>query len=38
METTTLSFANMHNHGALYSNLLRARRESFIDRNSWDLP
>ncbi len=38
METTTLSFANMHNHGALYSNLLRARRESFIDRNAWDLP
>ena len=38
METTTLSFATMHNHGALFPNLLRARRESFIDRNDWDLP
>lgn len=38
METTTLSFANMHNYGALFSDLLRARRQSFIERNSWDLP
>jgi len=38
METTTLSFENMHVHGELFANLLRARRESFIVRNNWDLP
>lgn len=38
MHSTTLSFANMHNHGELFVNLLRARRESFIVRNQWDLP
>ncbi len=38
MQTTTLSFANMHNHGALFPDLLRARRETFIVRNEWDLP
>jgi acyl homoserine lactone synthase len=34
----TISFANMHNHGELLANILRARRESFIIRNQWDLP
>ncbi|GGO35421.1 N-acyl-L-homoserine lactone synthetase [Gemmobacter aquaticus] len=38
MQTTTLSFANMHNHGELMANLFRARRDSFILRNQWDLP
>lgn len=38
MQTTTLSFANMHNHGELFANLLRARRQSFIVQNKWDLP
>ncbi len=38
MHSTTLSFANMHNHGELFANILRARRESFIVRNRWDLP
>ncbi|MEM7295536.1 MAG: acyl-homoserine-lactone synthase [Pseudomonadota bacterium] len=38
METTTLSFANLHNHGELFANLLRARRQSFIVQNKWDLP
>lgn len=38
MQSTTLSFANMHNHGELFANILRARRESFIIRNHWDLP
>jgi len=38
MQTTTLSFDNMHQHGALFANLLRARKESFITRNNWDLP
>ena len=38
MQATTLSFANMHNHGELFANILRARRESFIVRNRWELP
>lgn len=38
MQTTTLSFANMHNHGELFANLFRARRQSFIVQKNWDLP
>lgn len=38
MLTTTLSFQNMHQHGDLFVNLLRARRKSFIVRNNWRLP
>lgn len=38
MQATTLSFANIHNHGELFANVLRARRESFIVKNRWDLP
>lgn len=38
MLTTTLSFANLHNHGELFSNMLRARRELFIVHNKWNLP
>jgi len=38
MKTTTLSFENMHVHGELFANLLRARKQSFIVRNNWDLP
>lgn len=38
MQSTTLSFANMHNHGELFANILRARRQSFIVQNKWDLP
>ncbi len=38
MQTTTLSFANIHNHGELFANMLRARRELFIVQNKWDLP
>lgn len=38
MQVTTLSFANMHEHGALFPNLLRARHASFIVRNNWPLP
>ena len=38
MESATLSFANLHNHGELFANILRARRESFIVRNRWNLP
>lgn len=38
MRATTLSFANLHNHGELFANILRARRDSFIVRRNWDLP
>lgn len=38
MEVTTLSFANMHNHGELLANVLRARHETFIRMHKWDLP
>lgn len=38
MQSTTLSFANMHNHGELFANILRARRQSFIVQNKWNLP
>lgn len=38
MQSTTLSFNNIHNHGNLFTNLLRARRESFIVERRWDLP
>lgn len=38
MQTTTLSFSNMHNHGELFAKLLRARRQSFIIQKNWDLP
>lgn len=38
MITTTLSFANLHNHGELFANMLRARRELFIVHNKWNLP
>ena len=36
--TTTLSFANLHSHGELFANMLRARHELFIQHNKWDLP
>ena len=38
MQTTTLSFSNLHVHGELFANLFRARRESFIVQKNWDLP
>lgn len=38
MQTTTLSFENIHNHGELFANLFRARRQSFIVQNKWALP
>jgi len=38
MQTTTLSFENIHNYGELFANMLRARRELFIVQNKWDLP
>ena len=38
MQTTTLSFQNMHVHGVLFTDILRARRETFIVHRNWDLP
>ncbi len=38
MQTTTLSFENIHNYGELFANMFRARRELFIVQNKWDLP
>ena len=38
MQVTTLSFDNMHKHGDLFANMLRARHKTFIERNQWDLP
>lgn len=38
MQTTTLSFSNLHNHGDLFANMLRARHETFIQNAQWDLP
>ena len=38
MQTTTLSFQNMHTHGVLFTNVLKARRQSFIVQRKWDLP
>ncbi|GIT90305.1 N-acyl-L-homoserine lactone synthetase [Jannaschia pagri] len=38
MQTTTLSFTNIHDHGSLFSDLLRARHRTFIEQAQWDLP
>lgn len=38
MLTTTLSFENMHQHGELMVNLLKARKRSFDERTNWDMP
>ncbi|MEO9827144.1 MAG: acyl-homoserine-lactone synthase [Paracoccaceae bacterium] len=38
MQVTTLSFENIHNHGELFANMLRARHKTFIQRNQWELP
>ncbi|MBF9051672.1 N-acyl-L-homoserine lactone synthetase [Roseobacter sp. HKCCD9010] len=38
MQSTTLSFDNIHNHGDLFTNMLRARHNKFIEHMHWDLP
>lgn len=38
MEVTTLSYTNLHNHGRLFANMFRARHQTFIVQNKWDLP
>ncbi len=45
MQVTTLSFDNMHNHGELFANMLRARHKTFIEhatgicpkRTAWNM-
>ncbi|MEQ6249968.1 acyl-homoserine-lactone synthase [Sulfitobacter sp. HNIBRBA3233] len=38
IRVTTLDFTTIHQHGELFVNYLRARRETFIDHKGWDLP
>lgn len=38
MISTTLSFENLHAHGELFANVFRARRQSFIVQQNWNLP
>lgn len=38
IRASTLSFSNLHHHGELMIDYLRARRETFIDAKGWDLP
>ena len=38
MHSTTLSFANLHNHGALFENVIRARRESSFAQDHISIP
>ena len=38
MNSTAISFANIHNHGELFANVLRVRRESVTQENRWEIP
>ncbi len=38
MLSTTLSFANLHAHGKLFAEILRARSDAASDPYSWDMP
>lgn len=38
MNSTTLSFDNMHTHGDLFTTLLRTRKHSLFIENDWDMP
>ena len=38
MQVTTLSIQNLHAHGPLFADLLRARHRTFIEQAKWDLP
>ena len=38
LRASSLSFSNLHHHGGLMIDYLRARRETFIDTKGWDLP
>jgi len=38
VRVSTLSIGNLHNHGELFVNFLRARKKVFISQAGWDLP
>lgn len=38
LNTTILSYSNLHNHGELFANMFRERRQSFIVQKKWNLP
>ncbi len=38
VRVTTLSISNIHNHGELFANFLRARKKVFIGQRGWSLP
>lgn len=38
VRATVMSFLNIHDHGDLLVNFLRARKRTFIDRLHWNLP
>lgn len=38
MQATTLTFANLHNHGQLFANIIHARRDLANSKNKWDMP
>lgn len=38
MVATTLSYENLHEYGELFANIFRARRQSFIVQQNWNLP
>ncbi|EEB83951.1 acyl-homoserine-lactone synthase [Roseobacter sp. GAI101] len=37
LHVSTLSISNLHNHGELFVNFLRARKKVFINQAGWDL-
>lgn len=38
MQSTILSYDNIHQHGPLFANFMRARHQAFITERGWDLP
>lgn len=38
LNTTILSYSNLHHHGELFANMLKERRQSSIARKKWALP
>jgi len=38
IETTVFSFDDFERRGGLFTDMLRARKKAFIEKNGWDLP
>lgn len=38
MQSTIMSFRNVHHHGALFANFFEGRFRSFIEHKAWELP